>query len=147
MFLQFPVWISLFQILRTSIELRHAEFVGWVNDLSAPDALPLPFSIGPIDTVNVLPILMAVANVVQLRFQPKPADESQAQMQKIMGMLMPIMMLVFLYSYPSGLSLYIFTSSVLGILEFQIIRKYWPVPGAPKGAVATAMGKDAPAKA
>jgi len=145
MFLQFPVWISLFQILRYSIELRHAEFIFWVHDLSRPDQMPLPFSVYGIDYVNVLPILMAVANLVQLRFQPKPADENQAQMQKIMGIMMPLMMLVFLYTYPSGLSLYIFTSSVLGIIEYQIIRRFWPVPGAPGSPAVVPAGKSAAA--
>ncbi len=145
MFLQFPVWISLFQILRNSIELRHADFVFWVHDLSRPDQMPLPFSVYGINHVNVLPILMAIANVVQLRFQPKPADESQAQMQKIMGLMMPVMMLVFLYNYPSGLSLYIFTSSVLGIFEYQVIRRFWPVAGAPGSAAVATAGKSAPA--
>ncbi len=129
MFLQFPIWISLFQILRTSIELRHAPFVGWVSDLSRPDAMPLPFALGGLEHLNLLPILMAAAMVLQMRLQPPPADPSQAQMQRIMGMLMPVMMLFFLYGYPSGLALYIFTSSVLGIFEYRLIRKYWPVPG------------------
>src|SRR5262249_41846652 len=117
MFIQLPIWYSLFQVLRTSIELRQAPWVGWVHDLSRPDALfPLPFTL-PLNmgnTFNVLPLLMCVATVVQMRFQPKPADESQAQMQRIMGVMMPMMMLCFLYAYPSGLSLYIFTSSLLG---------------------------------
>src|SRR5207249_568566 len=98
MFIQFPIWISLFQILRTSIELRHAPWIGWVHDLSRPDRMPLPTTILGFDSFNLLPVLMAVATMVQMRFQPKPADESQAQMQKIMGMMMPVMMLFFLYT-------------------------------------------------
>jgi YidC/Oxa1 family membrane protein insertase len=133
MFLQFPIWISLFQILKASIELRHSPFVGWVADLSQADRMPLPFSLPFFgDTLNVLPILMAVATMAQMRFQPKPADESQAQMQKTMGMMMPVVMLLFLYKYPSGLSLYIFTSSLIGIFEFQVIRRFWPPKGMPK---------------
>jgi membrane protein insertase Oxa1/YidC/SpoIIIJ len=49
---------------------------------------------------------------------------------------MPVMMLFILYKYPSGLSLYIFTSSLLGILEYQVIRRFWPPPGATQPAVA-----------
>ncbi len=128
-FLQFPIWISLFQILGTSIELRQSHFVGWIDDLSRPDAMPL--GIGGMDTLNLLPILMAVATTVQMRFQAKPADAQQAQTQKIMGMVMPVFMLFFLYSYSSGLSLYIFTSSLIGIFEFQVIRRIWPMPGMP----------------
>ncbi|MGQ0553476.1 MAG: YidC/Oxa1 family insertase periplasmic-domain containing protein [Planctomycetota bacterium] len=129
MFLQFPIWISLFQILRSSIELRHASFAFWVDDLSAPDRMPFP--VLGLESINLLPVLMAVATLIQMRMQPKTGDESQIQMQKIMGTIMPVMMLFFLYSYPSGLSLYIFTQSLLGIFEYRIIRKYWPVPGTP----------------
>ncbi len=136
MFVQFPIWISLFQILRTSIELRHAPWIGWVHDLSRPDRMPL--GLFGFDTLNLLPILMAVATLAQMRFQPKPADESQAQMQKIMGVMMPVMMLFILYAYPSGLSLYIFTSSVFGIIEYQAIRRFWPPPGSPQAAAAAA---------
>ena len=128
-FLQFPIWISLFQILGTSIELRQAPFVFWIDDLARPDAMPFGFF--GLATINLLPLLMAAATTVQMRFQAKPADAQQAQTQKIMGLIMPIFMLFFLYSYSSGLSLYIFTSSVIGIFEFQVIRRIWPVPGQP----------------
>ncbi len=126
-FLQFPIWIALFQILRSSIELRHAPFAFWVHDLSRPDQMPFPW----LGSINLLPILMAAAQILQMRMQPKPADDSQAQMQKMMGWMMPGMMLFFLYSYPSGLALYIFTSSLFGILEYRIVRKLWPPPEVP----------------
>ena len=129
-FIQIPIWYSLFQVLRSSIELRHAPFALWVKDLSQPDAMPLPVAVAGIGHVNLLPVLMAAAMVLQMRMTPKPADETQAQTQRIMAVLMPIMMLFFLYTYPSGLSLYIFTSSLWGILESQLIKRYWPVPGA-----------------
>ena len=134
MFLQFPIWISLFQILGTSIELRQSHFVFWINDLSRPDAMP--FGMLGFETINLLPLLMAAATSVQMRFQAKPADPQQAQTQKIMGLFMPIIMLFFLYSYSSGLSLYIFTSSLIGIFEFQVIRRIWPVAGLPSPAAA-----------
>lgn len=134
MFLQFPVWISLFQILGTSIELRQSSFMFWITDLSRPDQMPFGFF--GFETVNLLPVLMSIATIAQMRFQPKPADESQAQTQKIMGMIMPIFMLWILYSYSAGLSLYILTSSLLGIFEFQVIRRIWPIDGVP--------GKSAP---
>jgi YidC/Oxa1 family membrane protein insertase len=134
-FIQIPIWYSLFQVLRSSIELRHAPFALWVHDLSRPDAMPLPFNLMGIAHLNLLPVLMAAAMVLQMRMQPKPADDTQAQTQKIMAMIMPVFMLFILYTYPSGLSLYIFTSSVFGILEYRLIRRYWPVPGAPGSPV------------
>ena len=134
MFLQFPIWIALFQILRSSIELRHAPFAFWVHDLSQPDRMPFPW----LGSLNLLPILMAAAQILQMRMQPKPADESQAQMQKMMAWMMPGMMLFFLYGYPSGLALYIFTSSLFGILEYRLVRRLWPPPEVPVPAKARA---------
>jgi YidC/Oxa1 family membrane protein insertase len=128
-FIQLPIWYSLFQVLRSSIELRQAPFVLWVHDLSRPDAMPLPPIVPGFAHLNLLPVLMAAAMVFQMRLTPKPVDETQAQTQRIMAVLMPVMMLFILYTYPSGLSLYIFTSSLWGILESRVIRKYWPVPG------------------
>lgn len=125
MLLQFPVWISLFNILGSSIELRQSSFAGWIDDLSRPDAMPAGLPGFP--TVNLLPILMAAATIIQMRVQPKPVDPQQAQTQKIMGTIMPLLMLWFLYGYSAGLSLYILTSSLLGILEYQVIRKLWPI--------------------
>jgi len=127
MFLQLPVWVGLFQILGTSIELRQSHFVGWIDDLSRPDRMPFGFF--GFETINLLPLLMSAATMVQMRFQPKPADPAQAQSQKIMGMIMPIVMLFFLYGYSAGLSLYIFTSSLISIFEFHVIRRIWPMPG------------------
>jgi YidC/Oxa1 family membrane protein insertase len=127
MFLQLPVWVGLFQILGSSIELRQSYFVGWIDDLSRPDRMPFGFF--GFETINLLPLLMSAATMVQMRFQTKPADPAQAQSQKIMGLLMPVVMLFFLYGYSSGLSLYIFTSSLIGIFEFHVIRRIWPVPG------------------
>jgi YidC/Oxa1 family membrane protein insertase len=131
MFLQFPIWISLFQILGTSIELRQSHFMFWINDLSRPDAMP--FGLAGMETLNVLPVLMAIATTVQMRFAAAAGDPAQAQTQKIMGMVMPVFMLFFLYTYSSGLSLYIFISSLIGIFEFHVIRRVWPMDVAPKG--------------
>ncbi|RKY18869.1 MAG: hypothetical protein DRQ55_12180 [Planctomycetota bacterium] len=141
MFLQFPIWISLFQILGTSIELRQSSFGGWINDLSRPDAMPFGFF--GLEAVNLLPILMALATIVQMRSQPKAGDEQQQQTQKIMGSFMPLLMLWFLYSYSAGLSLYILTSSLLGIFEMRVIKRIWPVDGKPVPVGRPASGKAA----
>jgi YidC/Oxa1 family membrane protein insertase len=110
MVLQLPVFIGLFYALRSSIELRHAPFVFWMTDLSAPDQLflipgiELPF--------RVLPVLMALSMVLQAKLQPMSPDPAQAQM---MTTVMPIMMLVLFYQFPSGLVLYYMLSNFLGI--------------------------------
>jgi YidC/Oxa1 family membrane protein insertase len=132
MFLQFPVFIGLFQALRVDFHLRQAPFMGWINDLSKPDRLltldldtHLPF-IGVIEHLNVLPILMVVLMIVQFRSMPTPTDEQQARMQKMMQW-MPIVFGFLLYNYAAGLSLYMITSSTLGLVETKGIKRIWPI--------------------
>ena len=146
-FLQFPVFIGLFQILRSSFELRHAPFCLWVKDLSLPDALvDLPFTVPFFGwtTLNVLPILMTVAFYYQQKMMPKPgAGDAQAeQMQKVMK-FMPIVFGFMFYNYASGLSLYWMTSNLITILEYRFIRKRFPV-GGPNGGGIPVTGKAAP---
>ena len=76
--------------------------------------------------LNVLPILMVILWVAQQRMMPKPTDEQQAKMQRMM-LFMPVVMGVFLYTYAAGLSLYMITQSALGIFEIRVIKKLWPV--------------------
>ena len=138
MFLQMPIFVGLFQALRSSILIRQEPFFFWIDDLAKPDALidfgaPLlsfwPFS--GMTTFNLLPLIMVVLWVTHQRSMPKPTDPQQAQMQKIMA-FMPIMFGLILYNYAAGLSLYMITSSAIGIFEQQVIRKRWPVPGSPQ---------------
>ncbi len=139
-FLQFPIFIGLFAALRCSILLRQKPFTGWIEDLSRPDAL-IDFG-GPIldffpftgvTSLNVLPIIMVFLWVFHQRSMPKPTDPQQAQMQKMMT-FMPILFGVMLYNYAAGLSLYMITSSGLGIFEQKVIKKRWPVAApAPAG--------------
>jgi YidC/Oxa1 family membrane protein insertase len=110
MVLQLPVFIGLFYALRSSIELRHAPFIFWMTDLSAPEQL---FLIPGVDLpFRVLPILMAGSMILQAKLQPMSPDPAQAQM---MTTVMPIMMLVLFYQFPSGLVLYYMLSNLLGI--------------------------------
>lgn len=129
MLLQFPIFIGLFQVLRTSFELRHSPFCLWIQDLSQPDALPLPFSLPLIgNSINLVPILMTVAFYYQQKVMPKPdsADPQAQQMQKMMK-FMPFLFLFILYGYASGLSLYWMTSNLISIFEYKFIRKKFPV--------------------
>lgn len=132
MFVQIPIFFGLFSALRTAFELRQQPFILWMTDLSKPDRLlelnwntHLPF-LGTIEHLNLLPILMVVLWVWQQALMPKPTDEQQAQMQKMM-MFMPVVMGFALYNYAAGLSLYMITQSGLGILENTVIKKVWPV--------------------
>ncbi len=140
-FLQMPVFIGLFAALRSSIDLRQQPFAFWIDDLSVPDALvhfggPLAgfWPLSGITSFNLLPIVMVVLWILHQRSMPKPVDPQQLQMYKIMA-IMPVIFGLVLYNYAAGLSLYMITSSALGILEQRVIRKRWPVPTALTGAV------------
>ncbi|MBT5101007.1 MAG: membrane protein insertase YidC [Planctomycetes bacterium] len=136
MLLQFPVFIGLFAALRSSILLRQRPFMGWVQDLSRPDAM-VDFGgpiadypiISGITTFNLLPIVMVILWVLHQKSMPKSTDPQQAQMQKMMA-FMPVLFGVMLYNYAAGLSLYMITSSLVGIFESKVIKKRWPVPTA-----------------
>jgi YidC/Oxa1 family membrane protein insertase len=111
MLLQLPVFIGLFYALRSSIQLRQAPFVGWINDLSAPETL---FTIPGIEIpVRVLPLVMGASMVLQQKITPTASvDPAQARM---MMTIMPVMMTVLFYQFPSGLVLYWFVSNILAI--------------------------------
>ncbi len=132
-FITIPVFVAMFQILRSSIDLRHAGFVGWIHDLSLPDAL---FVIPGIHiNFNVLPLLATGAFLWQMSLAPKPSDPQAQQQQKIM-MIMPVVFGVMFYNYAAGLSLYMLVSSLYGIFESKVIRKrFFPLPPA-AGSVA-----------
>jgi len=135
--LQMPVFIGLFAALRSSIDLRQQPFGLWIHDLAVPDALidfggPVAgfWPLSGITTFNLLPLVMVVLWILHQRSMPRPTDPQQLQMYKIMA-IMPVIFGLVLYNYASGLSLYMITSSALGILEQKVIRKRWPVPTPP----------------
>ncbi len=134
MLLQIPIWIALYTGIEMAIGLRHAPFILWVQDLSQPDALlsfpatqlPLLSWIGNWANwnLNVLPVLMSFMMVLQMKMQPDAGaatPEMQTQ-QKIMKFMMPAMLLLFLYTAPAALNLYILTSSFIGFLEMRYFR-------------------------
>jgi YidC/Oxa1 family membrane protein insertase len=137
---QMPVFVALFNILRKTIELRQAEFIWWIDDLSQPDVLfHLPFTL-PIlgDKFCVLPILMAVSMWLQTKIsqsgQTTPAGGgAMAQQMKMMGSVMPIMMFVIFYNSPSGLVLYWFVNTILTAAQtWRIHSKMTPASVTPQ---------------
>ena len=119
MVLQLPVFIGLFYALRSSIQLRHAPFFGWIDDLSAPDLL---FEIPGIGIpLRVLPLLNGLTMLVQQRITPMQGmDPAQ---QKMMTTMMPMVMTVVFYQFPSGLVLYWMVSSVLAVSHQLLIGR------------------------
>ena len=108
MLVQMPVFIALYWVLLESVELRHAPFILWLNDLSVRD----PYFI--------LPLLMGATMYLQTSLSPTPADPMQAKVMKFM----PIMMTGLFLMFPAGLVLYWFTNGALGILQqWYITRK------------------------
>ncbi len=98
---QIPVFIALYWVLLASIELRHAPWLGWIQDLSAPD----PYFI--------LPVIYAVSMLVQTKLNPQPADPVQARIM----LIMPVVFSVFFLFFPSGLVLYWVVQNLLSILQ------------------------------
>lgn len=123
MIIQIPVFFALFRVLGSSIELRHAPFMLWINDLSAPDRLlNFPFSIPfmtPPFGIPVLTLLMGASMFIQQKMTPTPGDPSQA---KIM-MLMPVIFTFMFINFPSGLVLYWLVNNILSIGQQYRIQK------------------------
>ena len=119
MFVQIPVFIALFTVLRNAIELRYAGFL-WIADLSTAENLfagQIPF----IGSLNILPLLMSASMIWQQKLTPQAATTpEQIQQQKMMMFMMPIMMLFFFYKMPSGLVLYWTTSNLLMIAQTSL---------------------------
>ncbi len=125
--LQMPVFFALFRTLQLSFEMRQTPFVAWIDDLSMPDTLvQLTFSMPFLgDGVNVLPIIMGIASFVQMKLTPKTTggDDPQAKMQQKMMQIMPLVFPLILYKFPSGLTLYWTTSTLISIGEQMFIRR------------------------
>jgi YidC/Oxa1 family membrane protein insertase len=117
MLVQMPVFFGFLSMLRSAIELRGAHFL-WVADLTKPDTVFLiPGIYFPF---NLLPLLMVGVMVWQAHVQPMSPGVDPAQ-QKMMR-FMPVIFLVFLYNYSSGMALYMMTSTLLGILQTKVTR-------------------------
>ncbi|HYG25053.1 MAG TPA: membrane protein insertase YidC [Verrucomicrobiae bacterium] len=135
MLLQMPVFIGFFYMIRSAIELRGAEFL-WVPDLSRPDTL---FFIPGINfPFNVLPLLMGGTMLWQAHLTP-PSPGMDPMQQKIMK-YMPLMFMVFLYNYSSGLALYWTVNNLLTILQTKLTKTN-PLPTPAPAPALTAHGK------
>ena len=105
---QIPVFIALYYTLMGAFEIRHASFL-WATDLTKPDTIGHIFGLA----INPFAILMAITMLLQQKMTPTATDPAQAKMM----MLMPLVMLIFLYSLPSGLTLYWTVSQIITIAQ------------------------------
>ena len=118
MLLQMPVFIGLFFALKSSFALRQAPFTLWITDLSAPDVL---FVVPGLDfPFRLLPFIMGGSMVLQQKLTPQTIDPSQQMMMMVM---MPVMMTVLFYQFPSGLVLYWMISNFLGIAHQMLVGR------------------------
>jgi len=119
MVIQIPVFIALFTVLRSAVELRFAPFL-WIRDLSEPEGLLAGMiPLVPTNSLNILPLFMTGLTVAQQRMTPTAGDPQQ---QKMM-MLMPIFFLFIFYSMPSALVLYWSTSQALAVVQLVMQRR------------------------
>lgn len=124
LFVQLPIFFGIFSALQVYPPLRQAGWL-WIQDLTAPDRL---FTFGTHfwligDAFNLMPILMTITWFVQTKMMPK-SDDPQMQLNQKMMQFMPILIGFIMYSAPSGLALYWFFSTFLGVLEQMYIKKY-----------------------
>ncbi len=120
---QIPVFIALYRMLYGAIELRHAPFFGWINDLSAPDRLfHFNFSIPLMEPpygIPVLTLVMGASMLLQQKMSPPPGDPSQAKMM----MFMPLIFTFIFINFPSGLVLYWLVNNLLSIAQQYYTQK------------------------
>ncbi len=119
MVLQIPVFFALYKVLLMCIELRHAPFMLWITDLSAPDRLFVGLHIPYVGGIPVLTLLMGASMFLQQKMTPTTADPTQA---KIM-MFLPVLFTFMFINFASGLVLYWFVNNLLAILQQQIINR------------------------
>lgn len=104
---QIPVFIALYWSILASVEMRYAPFFGWITDLSAAD----PY--------YILPVIMGVSMIVQMRLNPKPPDPLQAKIMQIM----PVAFSVVFFFFPAGLVLYSVVNNLLSIIQQWYITR------------------------
>jgi YidC/Oxa1 family membrane protein insertase len=123
MVIQIPVFFALYKALMFSIELRHAPFILWIKDLSAPDSL---FGVIPSELplvggmpIGPLPLLMGATMVIQQKMTPSNMDPAQAKMM----MALPFVFTFMFLNFPSGLVLYWLVNNILTIAQQAYINK------------------------
>jgi YidC/Oxa1 family membrane protein insertase len=132
MLVQIPVFFALYKVLFVTIEMRHAPFIGWIHDLSAPDPTTvfnlfglLPFTPPHFMMIGIWPLIMGFTMWLQQKLNPQPADPVQAKMFQFL----PIVFTFLLGQFAAGLVIYWAWSNTLSILQQWVIMKKAAVKG------------------
>jgi YidC/Oxa1 family membrane protein insertase len=131
MFVQIPVFFSLYKVLFVTIEMRHAPFFGWIQDLAASDPTNLftlfgllPFTAPLWLHIGIWPLLMGFTMWLQMRLNPPATDPVQQQMMTFMPFLFTYMMA----SFPAGLVIYWTWNNILSMAQQYVIMRRMNVP-------------------
>lgn len=124
--IQIPIFFALYKVLYVTIEMRHAPFVGWIQDLSAPDPTSIfnLFGLIPIDLpqflmIGIWPIIMGITMFIQMKLNPAPTDAVQAQIFTYM----PIVFTFILAGFSSGLVIYWAWNNTLSVCQQYFIMR------------------------
>ena len=130
--IQIPIFFSLYKVIFVTLELRHAPWIGWIRDLSAPDpssilnlfgllpyTTPGPDSIFAIVSLGILPILLGISMWLQQKLNPAPTDKTQA----MIFAWMPWVFMFMLGSFASGLVLYWITNNTITFTQQYLIMR------------------------
>jgi YidC/Oxa1 family membrane protein insertase len=135
--IQIPIFYALYKVLMLSVEMRHQPFIGWIDDLSAPDKATFLNLFGYLDftppamlAVGVLALLLGITMWAQFKLNPPPPDPIQAQMFSIM----PWILMFVMAPFAAGLLLYWITNNILSIGQQRLLYARYP---AMKQAMAT----------
>jgi YidC/Oxa1 family membrane protein insertase len=120
MVLQIPVFFALYQVLMQAIELRHAPFMLWMTDLSAPERLAIGFQLPYTGGLPLLTLLMG--GTMYLQQKMTPATAANPEMARMM-MLMPVIFTFLFINFASGLVLYFFVNNILQMAQQHFINK------------------------
>ena len=126
---QIPIFFALYKVLFVTIEMRHAPFYGWINDLSAPDPTSifnafglLPWGVPGLLTIGAWPLIMGITMFFQQKMNPQPADPVQAKVIK----MLPFIFIFLFATFPAGLIIYWAWNNTLSIAQQWVITRKLP---------------------
>jgi YidC/Oxa1 family membrane protein insertase len=124
--LQLPIFFALYKVLYVTIEMRHAPFFGWIQDLSVPDPTTvfnlfglLPYDVPSFLMIGAWPMIMMISMVVQQMLNPPPPDPTQAKVMRAM----PFIFVFIFAQFPAGLVIYWAWSNILSIIQQRFMAK------------------------